>query len=388
MIKRPLLFTLLWAVVPLFALAQDPFFTHFYGNESLFNPALVGSKGALTVNLKAKQQWHSADAKGYRTLLAGLEETLPCSFFDYGLAVLQDVEGEGLLRTQQFGGMLAAPLPVATGSTIFQVNIGIGLAWAQQRIDFSRLLFIDQLDPKYGLNGPDGLPIPTAFSPDNDGRSNWYFKPSGGVAFKLVLRADEKKAIQVNGGAAIHNKLPFGSAAQSGHTWSLLGLDSDVATLYSFFLNGEAVVGYLDNSYFSVRPQLFLQTQAGLTYWEMGSIFSFSRQFSTGLFYHSSQPEGGQASTNWGSIQLEMGFFPSVASRVDLGFAYNFNVTGLRNYVANAYELSLRFSFAKSPMCSLAGDPAPYDRKRALPCPTLRSSQRSKIYENIWYNHH
>ncbi|MCB0634186.1 MAG: type IX secretion system membrane protein PorP/SprF [Lewinella sp.] len=366
---------------PLLLLGQDPFFTHFYGNEALFNPALTGNSGALSIKLKAKHQWHSSSTAGYRTYLAALEESLPCSFFDYGVSVLQDMEGDSYLRTQQFGVGLASPLPIATGlsGNLLQLRLGINILWAQQYVDYSRLLFIDQLDPKYGQTNANGQSIPTAFVPPNDGRSEWYFKPSGGFALQYVINPKSVKATAINLGGAIHNVVSLQS-------WSVLGLESQVLPRYSAFLNVEFVLGYLQQQYVSFKPQLFWQDQQGLTYWETGGMISFSKLVSAGMYYHGSRPKDGLAPTNWGSAQLEVGFFPGPGSRIDLGFGYAFNFSGLRNQVANVYELSVRFSFAKSPMCSLAGAPAPYDTKGALPCPTLRRSTKSKIYENIWYN--
>lgn len=387
MLKLPLLVT--WLALPVLLLAQDPFFTHFYGNEALFNPALVGNRGALSINFKAKHQWHSAATPGYRTYLATLEESMPCSFFDYGLSLLQDQEGSGYLKTQQFGGMLAAPLRLPEfrpfSGDIFQLRLGIGLLWGQQSIDYSRLLFIDQLDPKYGLVDADGLPIPSAFAPPNDGRSNWYFKPSGGAVLQYVANPTSRKAFYLNIGAAIHNLIPLGG--DQGQSWSLLGIGTATVPRYTFFANGEWVLGYLDHEYISFRPQIFVQQQRGLSYWESGGTLSFSKMVSAGFYYHGSRTFADQPSTNWGSAQLEVGFFSGENSRIDLGFGYAFNFSGLRNEVANVYELTLRFSFATSPMCRLGGQPADYDKKRSLPCPTLREAARSKIYENIWYNH-
>lgn len=382
MLKLPMLLaTLLWLLSPLLLLGQDPFFTHFYGNEALFNPALTGNSGALSIRLKAKHQWHSSATTGYQTYLAALEESMPCNFFDYGISVLQDIEGEGRLRTQQFGLHLASPLPIATGlsGNLLQLRLGISVLWAQQSVDYSQLLFIDQLDPKYGQTDADGRPIPTSFVAPNDGRSAWYFKPSGGFAFQYVINPKSRKATSINAGASIHNVV----ALQS---WSVLGLGAQAVPRYSAFLNAELVLGYLQQQYVSFRPQLFWQDQQGLSYMEGGGSMSFSRLVSAGFYYHRSRPKDGQSSTNWGSAQLEVGFFSGAGSRVDLGFGYGFNFSGLRNQVANVYELTVRFSFAKSPMCSLAGKPAPYDGNGALPCPTLRQANRSKIYENIWYN--
>jgi type IX secretion system PorP/SprF family membrane protein len=372
--------------IPLFA--QGPFYTHFYGNESMFNPALVGQMGALSIGLKAKQQWHDQEVEGYRTIQAIYEESMPCSFFDYGFAVTQDQEGEGHLRTRQFGGMLAAPLRLSppSANNIVQLRLGIGIFWGQQSVDYSRLLFIDQLHPKYGLSGPDGQPIATAFLAPNDGLSNWYFQPSGGANLRIVMNPKNPYTSNINVGIAMHNLVPWTGANGRGHSWSVLGLGTPTVPRLTYFLSWEKIAGRLGRNYIALQPQVFMQTQRGLAYLEMGGDVSFSRQFTLGAYYHTSRPYENQSSTNWGSIQIETGFFTNRKSRIDLGLGYSFNVSGLRNFIDNIYELSLRFSFAAGPACSLAGQPPAYLGQQLYQCPTLlQSAGRNKIYENIWY---
>ena len=368
--------------------AQGAFYTHFYGNEAIFNPALVGQMGALSIGLKAKQQWHDQSAEGYRTVQAVYEESMPCSFFDYGFAVSQDQEGEGHLRTRQFGGMLAAPIRFSPpqAKNIVQLRLGIGVFWGQQSVDYSRLLFIDQLHQKYGLSGPDGQPIPTAFVAPNDGLSNWYFQPSGGASLRIVMNPRNPRNSNINMGIAMHNLVPWTGANGRGHSWSVLGLGTPTVPRLTYFLSWEKIAGRLGRDYLAIQPQVFMQTQRGLAYLEMGGDVSFSRQFTLGAYYHTSRPYEGQPSTNWGSVQVETGFFANKKSRVDLGFGYSFNVSGLRNFVDDIYELTLRFSFASGPACSIAGQPPSYTGRQLERCPTLmQSAGRNKIYENIWY---
>ncbi len=371
-------------------LAQDPFFTHFPGNEALFNPALTGLRGATSISMKGKQQWQSAQTEGYQTMQLVYEESMPCSFFDYGLSVIRDTEGAGRLRTHQFGGMLAAPLRLdhPLDRNQLQLRLGLGLHWGQQAIDFDRLLFIDQLHPKYGLTGPDGQPIASAFTPPADGGgSSVYFQPSGGVALRYVVNPRSKQAFTLVGGVAAHNLVPWDGAENSGHSWSLLGLGTPTIPRFTMFLNADIVTGDLGNHFFSLRPQVFAQTQRGIAYLEGGVDLSLSRQYTAGFYWHASRPDGRHTATNWGSFRLETGFFTSRTMRIDLGISYAYNVSGLRNAVNDIYELTVRFNFLASPMCSLSGRPVENGQPKTLKCPTLSErGGRKKIYENIWYN--
>ncbi|MEO1714309.1 MAG: type IX secretion system membrane protein PorP/SprF, partial [Bacteroidota bacterium] len=90
-----MLFT--WSVGQM--VAQDPFFTHFYHSRSDFNPALVGIKGAFSIQAAFKDQWRANSQVPYQTYQITIEEGLPCSLFDYGLSASRDVEGDGFLQT-------------------------------------------------------------------------------------------------------------------------------------------------------------------------------------------------------------------------------------------------------------------------------------------------
>ncbi|MGB3546053.1 MAG: type IX secretion system membrane protein PorP/SprF [Saprospiraceae bacterium] len=372
--------------------AQDPFFTHFYGNEALFNPALTGTRGALSLSLKSKQQWRSTADNGYQTTAVILEESMPCSIFDYGLSFLQDREGESFLQTQQIGGLLAAYVPLGRGNRSRRpadLRFGTGLHWGQQSVDFSRLVFIDQLHPKYGRVGPDQLPISSSFTPPNDGRSSWYFQPSVGVSLRGIALAKWKKPVFVSGGAAVHNLLPLtgGNNGEQGHSWSILGTGTPTIPRYSFHLEAEAVIKQYDNrSFLSLQPRLVAQTQRGLAYWEAGVDLGFTQLFTVGMSVHRARPHPDGPATNWAAMRLETGLFIGRGQRLDLGFGYSYNYSGLRNLIGSTFEVTATFSFATSPVCGLRGKPAGYDSSDALKCPTARGGRgRDKIYENIWY---
>ncbi len=369
--------------------AQDPFFTHFTGNEALFNPALTGTLGATTFSIKHKEQWQQPGNSGYQTSALIYEESMPCSLFDYGLSVVHDREGQGMLRTLQMGGMLAAYIPLGRGAKSVRpadLRIGTGLHWGQQSIDYSRLTFIDQLHPKYGRVGPDQQAILSSFAAPNGGRSDWYFQPSVGISLRGLLLAESSHPVFGSIGAAVHNLVPLASASQ-GQNWSLLGIGTATVPRYSFHAAAEAVLKEYDSKHFlSVQPRVAGQVQGGLAYLEVGVDLGFSQQLAAGLAYHTSQTNAEGVPTNWASIRLETGLFRTPSQRLDLGFSYNFNLSGLRNYVGNTLEFTARWSLATSSVCRLRGQKATYDGSDALQCPTARGGRgRDKIYENIWY---
>ena len=98
-----------------------------------------------------------------------LEESVPCALFDLGLHYYGDQEGNGRLQTHQLGASFAAA-PVFrddrhNGTT--NLRIGGSFFWSQKRIDFTKLVFSDQLDAKYGIFDRLGNLNPTSFVAPN-----------------------------------------------------------------------------------------------------------------------------------------------------------------------------------------------------------------------------
>lgn len=377
-------------------LAQDAFYTHYSGNEALFNPANVGLLGATTVTVKHKQQWQAPNHDGYQTSSALYEESMPCSLFDYGLSFTHDQEGAGRLQTQRIGGMLAAYVPLGRGNKskrTADIRIGTGLHFGQQRIDLSRLTFIDQIHPKYGFNGPGGNGIPSSFVNPNDGRSDWYFQPSVGLSIRGLLATNWEEPIFASAGGAVHNLVPLGG--DQGQNWSLLQIGTTTKPRYAF--HGEltnVIKRYNNGGFLSITPRVVGQVQGPLSYVEIGARFGFSRQFAIGAGLHTARTNSevrntgteDNPATRWGTLSIEMATFPFGGQRVDLGFSYAYNVSGLRNFVGNTLEFTARWSLATSLVCRLRGQKASYDGSDSLECPTARGGRgRDKIYENIWY---
>ncbi|MEL6276599.1 MAG: type IX secretion system membrane protein PorP/SprF, partial [Bacteroidota bacterium] len=378
--------------------AQDPFFLHFYGNQSTFNPAFVGRRGARSLTAKYHSQWGHQDARAYRTYQVLLEESMPCFFLDWGLVATRDEEGEGLLTTNEFGFRTALFIPTSRGSTsrrgrvsTFQSNlrIGFGWHWGQRTIDYSRLVFLDQLDPLFGLFDADRNSNATSFQALNGEASPWYFSPSMGISYHHAVDPRKVNSWVFDLGLAIHNASLFVSR-DARQTASLRGLDNPLGERIVASFEAEKVLHESNGRFWSLRPQVVLQWQEGLGYAEFGTKVSWSRTFNFGLYYHLAQPVDVGPSTNWASLKLEIGGLSlGDEARFDLGLGYSVQNGGLNNYVAPPLEISVTMHFGKKSLgCSLIGrdDQGYYDKKGPMRCPLFNSGARSKMYDNVWYN--
>lgn len=367
---------------------QDPFFTHFYNNESSYNPALVGYRGAFSLLTKYKSQWGSPQMAAFRSGVASLEESLPCSIFDYGLNASFDEEGEGVFRTYEFGARLAGTVPFDWGRSRHNLRFGMGLQWSFKTIDFSRLVFSDQLDYKYGLLDRMGIANASSFVPPNDGQSLWFFTPSVGGAHRILLDARNPRSPTLHYGVAIHNAYSMLRGRNSGQEESILDIGTNIPSRYTFFGMAE-FIPYLDTRgpfFIGIRPLILHQRQGGLQYWEAGTRISASRLLAFSMYYHFNEAPDQGRNANWFTLALEFGGLLSKQQRFDIAFAYSGNFTGLRNQAGPILEASVSYHFGKSPSCGLAGLENELAGGGAMPCPTsAQTPWRRKMYEGIWY---
>ena len=367
---------------------QDPFFLQFTNTESFFNPSLTGFRGAMSVSAKYKGQWNQSGSPGFQTISLDLEESLPCSFFDYGLHVGTDQEGAGLLRTTDFGGRMAGTIAFDAGYSSHNLRFGLAMMWASKRVDYSRLVFSDQLDPKYGTSNNNGTPNATSFVPYNDGRSLWFIQPAVGFSHRILLNRQRFRSPTMLYGLAIHNAFSFGKRDFSGNIESILEQDTRLPLRWHGFLSTEFVLTSKARTVVTFRPLIAYQQQGPIHYSEFGGRLSVNRNLAVGLAYHTNfhSQETPHNNTDWYSIQLEFGGIVQRSKRIDLGLAYAGNLTGLRNGFGPILEISLAVHFASSPSCSLWGyaDEVPYGDQIKCPTSTLTPGRR-KMYESIWY---
>ncbi|MEM1357666.1 MAG: PorP/SprF family type IX secretion system membrane protein [Bacteroidota bacterium] len=371
--------------------AQDAYYQHFYGNEADYNPAMVGQRGAMRLGISYRTQWYATDAQQYTTQKVTFEESLPCFFLDYGLFARQDEEGEGKLTTTEFGGRIAAAFPLSkkNADDVLNLRVGFGLAFGQRSVDFSKLTFLDQLDPFFGLVDENGNANPTGFqSPLNGGASPRYSTPSFGVSLKGGLNRSSKRPLTFDVGIAVHNLGLFVNP-DSRQSASLLGLDNALGERWVFTALADVVFARdARRRYWSARPSLVIQEQEGLRYAEFGSGLSWNKTVNVGAYYHVSYDNADSANNeSWTSLQLEIGDrLGQSDTRLDIAFSYAFQFGFLKNYVRPPLEVTATFSFGKSTTCMLMGygDEAVMSRRNATSCFNFTTA-RNRLYDNIWY---
>jgi type IX secretion system PorP/SprF family membrane protein len=375
-----LLLYLAWWSAPA-AYAQDPQFSQFFNAPLHMNPAFVGSNGGITATAVYRHQWNQIPG-GFNTSYLSVDSFEPCLPGAFGMSVWRDAEGEGILTTtaaQLYFGFVAR---AESRKTVHNFRLALSPYWMEKRIDWDRLVFSDQLDPRFGnVNA-------TAFQRN----ANLPVRFAGlnfGFMHRLDIRRRGSEDIQLAYGVGLHNLLNV--SLDSGPVESLQGLDTGIplrwsahASLYLPFLS----VGEGQINRFRVVPQLRAEGQGGISSVTLGA-YGLYQGGAIGLFYHNQHPLAGFANTDALIAYVGLGFDLNKSQAVELGMSYNLNVGGLRTQAGGVFELNLRYYLQSSSiLCGLfaKGKAESNGRRRKGPiqCPPVGRSHHRR-WNNIWY---
>lgn len=138
--------------------AQDASFSQYYLNPLHTNPANTGINPGLRMNMNHRSLWLNIPSV-FPTFSLSADAQLPHIASGIGMNVYRDVEGEGYLHTQSFGGYYSYMAELDPKRWYF--NAGFNTALVSKRIDWSKLVFSDQIDPVLGVVKPSASPAPT-----------------------------------------------------------------------------------------------------------------------------------------------------------------------------------------------------------------------------------
>lgn len=128
---------------------QDPVFSQFFAAPLQLNPAFAGSAFAPRLNANYRNQlpgWPNA----YASYAVAYEQWLPGMNSGLGLMITGDNAGDGIYRSTTVAGTYSYQVQVAD-RLFFRLGAEAGLI--QNRINWNRLVFGDQLDPANGAAG-------------------------------------------------------------------------------------------------------------------------------------------------------------------------------------------------------------------------------------------
>ncbi len=139
-----------------FLQAQDAYFSQFFMNPVYLNPAYAGSMKVPRAGVQYRNQWPAFN-NAYTTYFASFDTYLPSVKSGIGLLLYNDVQGDGMYTETSFKFVYSKEILISEDWTMYgSISAGAQL----NSLNFSRLVFADELDPVYGQNQPTAETVP------------------------------------------------------------------------------------------------------------------------------------------------------------------------------------------------------------------------------------
>jgi len=156
--------------------AQDHLYSQFFNSPLYLNPALTGQfKADLRMNLIYRNQWTAVP--GTLSYVSGsVDMNIPRFGGGIGLLFTRSSEGTAYLDKTNLSGLYSYSI----GSEDFVLSFGLQAGFTQRKIDYSKLIFDDQLDPTIGV-----IPGSTSAATSLPFNNKFYFDT--GIGTNLVI---------------------------------------------------------------------------------------------------------------------------------------------------------------------------------------------------------
>lgn len=329
-------------MVSITALAQDPQFSQFYESPLYLNPGFTGITPQQRVVLNHRLQWPS------------LPQAFSTYAFSYDIFVDELLSGFGVLVTTDKMGSVDWRTTTAGLLYSYKVRLneklvfspGVYFGYGQNGIDRSRLRFGDGLeferDGQYYSVDPDQ---------DRLGKESYFDAGSGFVFYSKTLwlgasfQHMNRPNISVLGDVS---RLPMRTAIHGGARVPLSG-----NTPYG----NTARVSYLTPSFiFRMQGKSFSQMDLGINY--------HVDPISIGLWYRGEPwKKAVNSSLTQDALIFQLGLD---FANFEVGYSYDFTVSQLQTTSGGAHEISLIWEFVAKPINRRVKK-----RVKMIPCPTF-----------------
>jgi len=288
------------------AIAQDHMYSQFFNSPLYLNPALTGQfEGDLRMNFIYRNQYTSVPG-GFNYLTASIDYNTPKFGGGVGLLFTRSSEGTAYLTTNNIAGTYSYSI----GSDDFVLSFGLQAGITNSTIDFSKLVFGDQIDPQFGY-------IPGSVSAAELPAFNNRFYFDAGTGINLVtgqfdvgaaLQHVNQPNVSFTGSPA---KLPIRLTTHLSYRWDLNPDDN----------NDEDQKSY-------VIPSVVIYKQSTAESYSMG--FQYKRtNISAGLWYRSGGTDGPSAIVL--SLIFDLYINKPGGEQLRMGVSHDVPVSGL-NY--------------------------------------------------------
>lgn len=307
--------------------AQDGTFSQYFTNPMFLNPAFVGSAEGMRVSATHRIQWPYIPGKFSTSGLAiGYQ---PNELLDgVGAMAKRTVEGEGGLTTTQLSGLFSRRWVIPR---TMDIQAGMQVGAINQRINWNKLVFSDQLDPLLG-----NVRNSQARKPANV--SNTVFDVSAGVITKFDFAFNGKRALNQAGFAVYHINRPSRSFTTNENPYPTRWVAH-----YGVILPFK---GFQINKTFSLYPNVRFEKQQNFSQLDLSTI-AFEDPLFFGVSYRNTKSYFNFNNTAQmimtGGIRTET----KSLGQVMIGYSYDFSMTGMKQTNRGSHEISLMFFIEK-----------------------------------------
>jgi type IX secretion system PorP/SprF family membrane protein len=302
--------------------AQDPIFSQFFTSPMQLNPAFSGHSMGTSIALNYRNQWPSFN-QAYVTYSAAVDHYLDGLNSGIGLYVNADDAGRGILKTFKFAGTYA--YQVRLGEDLYS-RLGVEAGAINSVLDWNKLIFLDQIDPEFGLTTPGGTTLPTAeLMPES--LSTTVFDAAVGV---LVHTSDFYAGVSLK-----HINAPDIGFYKEPRNQLQRGLPLRIMVQGGTDIILQKGLGRFAVPEVFFSPSLMFAKQGSFQQLVAGSMFTYKQLFSGLWFRH--------AWANGDALAFHLG---GRFDKFRIGYSYDFTVSRLYNVSGGSHEISFIVHFA------------------------------------------
>ncbi len=339
--KRFTLFGLL-LLFSLLGNAQDPSFSQFYANRIYLNPAFTGLESGLSVAGVARMQWLNVDY-GFRTYGFSVEIQEPFIKSGFGLNLLSNTEGLAQLKTTMVGLSYSYTIPMVKHN----IHFGFQASWFQKSVDWSKIIFSDQLDPVYGAIYPtSAVPVLDRVSyTDFDAGVIWRFSSD------LKLGKRKYRDVLSSIGVSVHHLPSLFKSTGGGE--SLQNLETKTAPRLTFHAGTVIPMVVFNGSKkeIAVSPNLKIDVQGEdlFKFKEVLQVYTYGAYllydgFYVGALYQNKHIFSHYKNTNSWILAVGASMDAGKDSKFFVGLSYDANTTGVGTRAGGVYEIAFRWT--------------------------------------------
>ncbi|MEL7421631.1 MAG: type IX secretion system membrane protein PorP/SprF [Bacteroidota bacterium] len=360
-----------------FLSAQDAFFFESNQIRGFLNPALTGINGSFSVTALSKEQYTNTFGD-FLSAGVSVEESFPCVKVDAGLFYIFDREGDGLFTTHHAGFNFVYTIPFDVGRFANNIRVGTKFQYTLKSIDWDRLTFSDQVDPKYNLTDAFGIPNITDFVPP-DWRTSSRMTMGLGIIHRVKLGKEDRRNVKwsLTWGGAVEN---YTNVFESQGYDSILRLQRDKNRLidkWSIYVAPEFPLTKSYTDYFGFRPSLVVLQESSLTNIQLGFDINYRRAYGLGMYLGTGQLEDFRSDTKSYILNAYLRVLTTKLSQLNVGFQYVHNIGGLSEVFGQTMQLTVSYAFKKDGCASTPNV--------STDCPSI-SARNEVLYENIWFS--